>query len=86
MPSSSLGVGVCTWVSFRLGLNLGTVGFLYLILVVLAAFYGGFWQATFVSVIAVGSLDYFFDQPIFSFSVGRLSTGWNWALSSSRLS
>jgi two-component system, OmpR family, sensor histidine kinase KdpD len=72
---SSLGVGICTWVSFRLGLNLGTVGFLYLILVVLAAFYGGFWQATFVSVIAVGSLDYFFDQPIFSFSVGRLS---NW--------
>jgi two-component system, OmpR family, sensor histidine kinase KdpD len=70
---SSLGVVVCTWVSFRLGLNLGTVGFLYLILVVLAAFYGGFWQATFVSVIAVGSLDYFFDQPIFSFSVGRLS-------------
>jgi two-component system sensor histidine kinase KdpD len=46
-----------------------------LIFVVLAAFYGGFRQATLVSVIAVACLDYFFDQPIFSFSVGRLS---NW--------
>ena len=70
---SSLGVAVCTWVSFRLGLSFGTVGFLYLILVVLAAFYGGFWQATLVSVIAVSCLDYFFDQPVFSLSVSRLS-------------
>lgn len=72
---SLAGVVVCTWISFRLGLILGTVGFLYLIFVVLAAFYGGFRQATLVSVIAVACLDYFFDQPIFSFSVGRLS---NW--------
>jgi two-component system sensor histidine kinase KdpD len=51
------------------------VGFLYLIFVVLAAVYGGFWQATLISVIAVACLDYFFDDPIFSFSVDRLS---NW--------
>jgi two-component system, OmpR family, sensor histidine kinase KdpD len=70
-----VGVAACTWISYRLGLNLGTVGFIYLIFVVLAAFYGGFRQATLVSVIAVGCLDYFFDQPIFSFSVDRLS---NW--------
>jgi two-component system sensor histidine kinase KdpD len=70
-----VGIGACTWVSFRLGLSLGTVGFLYLILVILAASYGGFRQATLVSVVAVGCLDFFFDQPIFSFSVGRLS---NW--------
>jgi two-component system, OmpR family, sensor histidine kinase KdpD len=69
------GIAICTWISFRLGLSLGTVGFIYLIFVVLAAFYGGFRPATLVSVIAVGCLDYFFDQPIFSFSVGRLS---NW--------
>jgi two-component system sensor histidine kinase KdpD len=68
------GVALCTWISFRLGLTLGTVGFLYLIFVVVAAFCGGFWQATLVSVIAVGCLDYFFDPPIFSFSVGRLSS------------
>jgi two-component system sensor histidine kinase KdpD len=70
---SILAVFLCTWVSYRLGLSLGSTGFLYLIFVVVAAFYGGFWQATLVSVIAVGGLDYFFDEPLFSFSVGRLA-------------
>jgi two-component system sensor histidine kinase KdpD len=69
------GIAVSTWLSFRLGQDLATVGFLYLICVVLAAVYGGFWQATFISVIAVGCLDYFFNEPIFSLSVDRLS---NW--------
>ncbi len=72
---SLMGVCLCTWISFQLGQNLGTVGFLYLVFVVLAAVYGGFRQATLVSVIAVACLDYFFDVPIFSFSVDRLS---NW--------
>jgi two-component system sensor histidine kinase KdpD len=69
------GVLVCTWISFRLGQNLASAGFLYLVFVVLAAVYGGFWQATLISVISVACLDYFFDEPIFSFTVGRLS---NW--------
>src|SRR5579863_4126245 len=34
-----------TWVSFRLGQSAAFTGFLYLVLVVLAALYGGFWQA-----------------------------------------
>jgi two-component system sensor histidine kinase KdpD len=72
---SLAGVAACTWVSFRLGQNLAAAGFLYLVFVVLAAVYGGFWQATLVSVISVGCLDYFFDEPIFSFSVARVS---NW--------
>jgi two-component system sensor histidine kinase KdpD len=72
---SLAGVCLCTWISFRLGQSLGTVGFLYLVFVVLAAVYGGFRQATLISVIAVACLDYFFDEPIFSFSVDRLS---NW--------
>src|ERR1700722_2389016 len=74
LPSafSILGVFLCTWISYRLGLSLGSAGFLYLIFVVVTAFYGGFWQATFVSVIAVAGLDYFFDEPVFSFSVSRL--------------
>lgn len=74
-PLSLIGVCLCTWVSFQLGQNLGTVGFLYLVFVVLAAVYGGFWQATLISVFAVACLDFFFDDPIFSFSVDRLS---NW--------
>src|ERR1700677_4072488 len=69
---SILAVILCTWISYRLGLSQGSCGFLYLIFVVVTAFYGGFWQATFVSVIAVAGLDYFFDEPVFSFSVSRL--------------
>ena len=69
------GVAVCTWILFILGQNLGSVGFIYLVFVVLASLYGGFWQATLVSVVAVACLDFFFEDPIFSFSVARLS---NW--------
>jgi two-component system sensor histidine kinase KdpD len=72
---ASLGVLGCTWISFRLGQTSATVGFLYLVCVVLAAVYGGFWQATWISVISVACLDYFFNEPIFSFTVDRLS---NW--------
>src|SRR5579871_1338184 len=66
---------VYTWIAFELGQSLSSTGFVYLIFIVLAAVYGGFWQATFVSVIAVASLDYFFEEPIFSFTIGRVS---NW--------
>ena len=72
---SLIGVAGCTWISFRLGQNLASAGFLYLVFVVLAAVYGGFWQATLISVISVVCLDYFFDEPIFSLTVGRVS---NW--------
>jgi len=71
---SLAGVLACTWISFRLGQNLATVGFLYLVFVVLASVHGGFWQATLVSVISVACLDYFFQEPIFSFSVDRVSS------------
>lgn len=70
---SLLAVLACTWIAYRLGLSLGSTGFIYLIFVVLTAFYGGFWQATLVSVVAVAGLDYFFDEPVFSFSVAKLA-------------
>ena len=72
---SLAGIAACTWVSFHLGANLASVGFLYLVFVVLTAVYGGFWHATLISVISVSCLDYFFDEPILSFTIGRLS---NW--------
>jgi two-component system sensor histidine kinase KdpD len=56
-----------TWVSFRLGQSFAFTGFLHLVIVVLAARYGGFWQATWISVIAASCLNYFFVPPIFSF-------------------
>lgn len=68
-----IGIAACTWISFHLGQSLGSAGFLYLVFVVLAAVYGGFGQATLVSIVAVGCLDYFFDEPRFSFTIGSLS-------------
>lgn len=62
-----LGLIVCTWVSFRLGQSFAFTGFLYLVLVVLAALHGGFWRATVISIIAATCLNYFFVPPIFSF-------------------
>jgi two-component system sensor histidine kinase KdpD len=62
------GVAVCTWLSFRLDQSFAFTGFLHLVIVVLAAVYGGFWQATAVSVAAVACLNYFFVPPIFSFA------------------
>jgi two-component system sensor histidine kinase KdpD len=61
------GIGVSTWVSFRFGQSFAFTGFLHLVVVVLAAMYGGFWQATMVSVIAASCLNYFFVPPIYSF-------------------
>jgi two-component system sensor histidine kinase KdpD len=63
-----VGVAVCTWGSFRVGQTFAFTGFLHLVIVVLAAVYGGFWQATVVSVAAATCLNYFFVPPIFSFA------------------
>jgi len=59
---------VCTWGSFRLGQSFAFTGFLYLVVVVLAALYGGFWQATVISIAAAACLNYYFVPPIFSFA------------------
>jgi two-component system, OmpR family, sensor histidine kinase KdpD len=63
------GIAICTWVAFRLNQTPAFPGCLYLVFVVLAACYGGFWQATVVSVVAASCLDYFFVPPIFSFDM-----------------
>ncbi len=61
-------LAVCTWVSFHIGQTFAFTGFLYLVFVVLVALYGGFWQATVVSVAAAACLNYYFVPPIFSFA------------------
>ena len=61
----------CTWLAFSLHLNLASTGFLYLVLVVLTALYGGFRVATLSSIVAVACLTYFFVPPVFSFTVNR---------------
>ncbi len=65
------GIAVCTWLAFQAGFNFNSSGFLYLVFVVLAAVYGGFWEATIASVVAVACLDYFFVPPLFTFVVNR---------------
>jgi len=50
-------------------LNVPTVGFLYLVLVVLVSLHGGFAIATVTSIFAAVCLDYFFIPPILSFEV-----------------
>ena len=66
---SVLGVAAVTWLALRIGLNSLTGGFLYLIMVVLAAAYGGFWSGTLTSIVAAACLDFFFLPPIFHFNV-----------------
>jgi two-component system sensor histidine kinase KdpD len=62
------GVAVTTWVAFRFDQSFAFTGFLDLVVVVLAALYGGFGQATLVSVAAAACLNYFFVPPVFSFA------------------
>jgi len=69
------GMVIFTWAAFHLNLNLASTGFLYLILVVLTAVYGGFLEATVTSLAAATCLNFFFDPPIFTFSV---SDSANW--------
>jgi two-component system, OmpR family, sensor histidine kinase KdpD len=69
LSSALAGMAVCTWLAFHAGLNLATAGFLYLVFVVLAAVYGGFWEATVTSIMAALCLDYLFTQPLFKFTI-----------------
>jgi len=67
--SGTLAVALLTLACYRLHLNFSTVSFLYLIVVVLLSSKGGFFSSAFVSIIALGCLDYFFVPPIFSLRV-----------------
>ena len=55
-----------TFVCFRFGLNLATVGLLYLMIIVLVSLYGSFLLSAFFSVTGVACLAYYFAPPIFS--------------------
>jgi len=62
-------IAAVTFLAYRLHVPLATAGFIYLLVVVVVSLLYGIWQATFVSLIAVSSLNYFFIPPIWSFSV-----------------
>jgi PAS domain S-box-containing protein len=58
-----------TFVCFRLQLNISTVGFLYLIVIVLLSLAGDYVASVVTSVVAAVCLAYFFAPPIFSIRV-----------------
>jgi two-component system sensor histidine kinase KdpD len=64
-----IALAAITALAFWLHFPIATVGFIYLLTVVLTALHYGIWQATFISLIAVSCLNYFFIPPIFSFVV-----------------
>jgi two-component system sensor histidine kinase KdpD len=62
-------IAAITAAAYRIHLNSAATGFLYLIAIVLNCLNGGMLPAALVSVVAVGCLDYFFVQPLLTFTV-----------------
>ena len=64
-----LALAILTYGGFALGVNSLTIGFLFNCVVLVVALRFGFWPASFTSLIAVASLDYYFLPPLFSFRI-----------------
>lgn len=62
-------IAAVTFVAYKLHVPLSTAGFIYLLIVVGVALAYGIWQATFISLVAVSCLNYFFIPPVLSFAV-----------------
>jgi two-component system sensor histidine kinase KdpD len=63
------GIALLTYAGFVLQVNLATISLLYMGIVIAAAVYIGFWQASLTSLLAAACLDFFFAQPVFHFYV-----------------
>lgn len=61
-----------TWACFHLGLNVATTGFSFLIVIVLLSLLDSYVSSVFFSSVATGCLDYFFTEPLFSFTVASI--------------
>jgi two-component system sensor histidine kinase KdpD len=66
---SGTAVAATTFAAYKLHVPLATVGFIYLVVVVIVSLAYGIWQAIFTSLIAVSCLNYFFIPPVLSFTV-----------------
>ena len=62
-------VALVTLAAFRLHFNASTTGYVYFLVVVMAAVIWGFWEASVTSLIAFNCLNYFFIPPILTFTV-----------------
>jgi signal transduction histidine kinase len=70
----AIGLALVTFICFRLQIGLATAALLYLVVVVLISLKGSFVSSTVVSVLAVGSLDYFFTTPLFTLGMNDLQS------------
>jgi K+-sensing histidine kinase KdpD len=67
--AGSVSLAFATWACFQLGLNFATTALVFLTTIVLLSLMDSFISSAVFSVIAVGSLSYFFAQPLFSLYV-----------------
>ncbi len=67
--AGSVGLVFATWACFQLGLNFATTALVFLTIIVLLSLMDSFISSAVFSVIAVGSLSYFFAEPLFSLYV-----------------
>src|SRR5271156_5183390 len=65
----TLAVVLFTLLAFRLHLSFATASFCSLLLLVVQSLSGDFASSAVVSLLAVGCLDYFFLDPLFSFQI-----------------
>src|SRR6185312_3274576 len=66
-----IALALVTMACFRLGLDLATTAFAYLIVIVVHSLMGSFYVSAALSIIAVAALNYFFAPPIFNFRVDQ---------------
>ena len=62
-------IAVVTWLCFRLGQSLTTTALAYLLVVVLISVFDSAITSIVLSVVAIGCLNYFFTEPLFTFRV-----------------
>lgn len=67
--AGSIVTGLLTLICYRLGFDFKVAAPVYLLIVVLQSLTGDFRSTALISVLAVGCLDYFFVEPIFTFNV-----------------
>jgi PAS domain S-box-containing protein len=67
--AGTIALAVATWVCFKLGFNSATTAFVYMIIIVLLSLMDSFISSAVFSIIAVGCLNFFFVEPVFTFQV-----------------
>jgi PAS domain S-box-containing protein len=67
--TGSVTLAFATWACFQLGLNFATTAFVFLNIIVLLSLLDSFTSSAVFSVVAVGCLNYFFTEPLYTLYV-----------------